>query len=291
MKVAIVGAGKMGRWFTRLFAGEGISVVVSDVDEEKLARVQSEFGVATADKSEAIKEADWVLIAVPVEDFEDVIKDISPFVSPEQAIMDVCSIKELPVRIMHDHVKTGVVLGTHPVFGPGAKSIQDQGLILTPTTTREKEFAEEFKKWLEKRGAKVFLMSPQEHDELMSAVLGLPHFIGLVVCDTLLNYSQFVQTKKVAGTTYKMLLTLAEAVASEKAEFYADLQMRLPKTEEIETMFWEKSQDWLDIVRKKDRVRFALKMKAIQMKLEKINRNYAKSYETMHALFDNVHLS
>ena len=290
MKVAIVGAGKMGRWFTKFFTEEGVSVVVSDIDEEKSAKIRNEFGVATANKADAIKEAEWVLIAVPVKDFEDVTREIRPYVRPEQIIMDICSIKEFPVRIMHDHLKTGVTLGTHPIFGPGAKNIRNQGFILTPTTTKEKEFADDFKKWLEKRGAEVFLMSPQEHDELMSVVLGLPHFIGLVVCDTLLSYSNFAQTKKVAGTTYKMLLTLAEAVASEKAEFYADLQMRLPKTEEIETLFWEKSQEWLDIVRKKDRVRFATKMKAIQTKLERIDPNYTKSYETMHELFDNVHL-
>ena len=290
MKVAIVGAGKMGRWFTKLFTEEGISVVVSDTDEEKLTKIKKEFGVTTANKAEAIRAADWVLISVPIKDFEDVAKEIQFHVRPDQVIMDICSIKEFPVRIMHDYVKTGVTLGTHPVFGPGAKSIRNQGFILTPTTTKEKRFAEDFKKWLEKRGAEVVLMSPGEHDELMSVVLGLPHFIGMVVCDTLLSYSIFTEAKKVAGTTYKMLLTLAEAVASEEPTFYADLQMRLPKTEEIETLFWEKSREWLDIVKKRDKVGFATKMKSIQMKLEKIDHNYTKSYETMHELFDNVHM-
>ena len=39
--------------------------------------------------------------------------------------------------------------------------------------------------WLEKEEAHVFVMTPKKHDELMSVVLGLPHFLGLVACETL----------------------------------------------------------------------------------------------------------
>jgi len=264
--------------------------VVSDVDKEKLSRIEDELGVTTADNVNAVKDADRVLISVPIENFEDVIREIHSYVRPDQVIMDVCSIKEFPVKMMHEYVKTGITLGTHPVFGPGAKSIKNQSFILTPTNTREKMFANDFKSWLEERKARVFLMSPRKHDELMSVVLGLPHFIAVVVCDILVDYANLAETRRVAGTTYKMLLTLAEAVASEEPKFYADLQMRLPKIEEIESLFCEKTTEWLNIVRKKDKLGFATKMKSIRMKLKKASPNYAKSYEIMHELFDNVHL-
>ncbi len=131
-------------------------------------------------------------------------------------------------------------------------------------------------------------MSPRKHDELMSVILGLPHFLGLVVCDTLLDYGNFLETKRVAGASYKILLTLAEAVASEETEFYAGLQMMLPEIEKIEDLFLEKSREWLDVVRRRDRSAFAEKMEIVKRRLGEVNPDYAKSYEVMHRLLETV---
>jgi len=287
MKVAIIGgAGKMGRWFTRFFVEEGVPVVVSDINKEKLLKIKDEFGVPITDNINAVKTADRVLISVPIGNFEDVVREIHSYIRPDQVIMDICSVKEFPVKIMHEFIKNGITLGTHPVFGPGVKSIRNQSFILTPTNAKEKVFAKDFKRWLEKRKANVSIMFPRKHDELMSVVLGLPHFIGIVVCDTLLSYTNLSETKKVAGTTYKMLLTLAEAVASEEPEFYASLQMRLPKIEKIENLFCEKSREWLSIVRQKNELAFATKMKFIKKKLRETNPSYTKSYEIMNKLLN-----
>jgi len=288
MKVAIIGAGKMGRWFTRFFLEEGDSVIVSSRSEEKLLKLREEFGVEIASNVGAVKKADRVLICVPIENFEDVVKEIHSHVRPDQVVMDICSVKEMPVKIMHKYIKAGVTLGTHPVFGPGVKSIKDQNFILTPTARKEEVFAEDFKGWLEERGANVFIMSPRRHDELMSVVLGLPHFLGLVVCDTLLDYGNFLETKRVAGASYRMLLTLAEAVASEENRFYASLQMMLPEVEKIEGLFLEKSREWLDVVRRRDKLAFANKMELVKRRLRKVNPDYAKSYEVMHRLLEAV---
>jgi len=288
MKVAIIGAGKMGRWFTRFFLEEGDSVVVSSRSKEKLLKLREEFGVEIASNVNAVRKADRVFICVPMENFEEVVKEIHPHVRPDQVVMDICSIKEIPVKIMRKYIKASVTLGTHPMFGPGAKSIRDQILILTPVDKKEEAFAENFKSWLKERGANVFVMSPRKHDELISVVLGLPHFLGLVVCDTLLKYKNFLETRKVAGTSYRMLLTLAEAVASEETNFYASLQMMLPMTENIESSFLENSREWLDIVSRRDRLAFANKMELVKKRLREVNPDFAKSYEVMHRLLETV---
>jgi len=288
MKVAIIGAGKMGRWFTKFFLEEGDSVIVSSRSEGKLLKIRDEFGVEITNNINAVKNADRILICVPIADFETVVKEIHSHVRSDQVVMDICSIKEIPVKIMHEYIKTGTTLGTHPVFGPGVKSIKNQNFILTPVDDKEKRFTENFKSWLEERQANVFIMSPRKHDELMSVVLGLPHFLGLVVCDTLLDYANFLETKRVAGASYKILLTLAEAVASEETGFYTSLQMNLPEIEKIEGLFFKKTGEWLDIVRRKDRSAFADRMKLVKTRLKEINPDYVKSYEVMHKLLDTI---
>jgi len=286
MKTAIIGAGKMGRWFTKFFLEEGDTVIVSGRSKEKLSKIRDDFEVKTADNINAVKNADRILICVPIENFEDLIKEIHSHIRPDHTVMDICSIKDAPVKIMHKYIKTGTILGTHPMFGPGVKSIKNQNFVLTPTNAKEKMFAKSFRNWLEKKGAKVFIMPPRKHDELMSVVLGLPHFLGLVVCDTLMNHHNFLETRKVSGASYKMLLTLAEAVASEEAEFYASLQMNLPEIDKVEGLFLEKAEEWLDLVKRKDKSAFVNKVKLVKSKLVEIVPDYTMSYEVMHRMLE-----
>ncbi len=270
MKVAIIGGtGKMGRWFTNFFLDEGMQVIVSGRSKEKLLKIKDELGVDIADNVNAVKSADRVLISVPIENFEEVVKEIRSHIRPDQVVMDICSVKEFPVKVMHEHIKTGTTLGTHPMFGPRADKIQNQNFILTPTNNKERRFANDFKSWLEEKQVNVSIMSPRKHDELMSAVLGLPHFIGIVVCDTLTNCVDLVETKRVAGPSYKLLLTLAETVVSQDPEFCASLQMNLPNVESVEGLFCEKSMEWFNAIRQKDKKALTDKMRVVKTKLEK----------------------
>lgn len=288
MKTAIIGAGKMGTWFTKFFLEEGYSVIVSDKDRGKLLKIENEFPVETADAPASVKNADIILVCVPIDDFEDVIKEIRSNVGSGQVIMDICSIKEPPVKIMHKHIKRGIVLGMHPVFGPGSTSVKNKNFILTPTSPEERKLAEDFKVWLEGKEAHVSIMSPRKHDELMSIVLGLPHFIGLVACDILLDQSTLSETRRVAGASYKMLLTLAEAVASEKADFYADLQLNLPSSEQIESLFIAKSEEWLKVIKNKNRLALISKIEDLKAKMIKIDPEYSNSYEAMYRMLEAV---
>jgi prephenate dehydrogenase len=286
MRIAVLGAGKMGVWFAKFFLAEGYSVVVADRKKEKLSKLKKELPVETADFAEAVENADRVLICVSISAFEETVKKISPAVRNGQIVMDICSIKDFPVKTMHQHLKSGLVLGIHPVFGPGSTTIENKTFVLTPTTREEEAFAADFKKWLETKKARVFVMSPQKHDELMSVVLGLPHFIGLVACDTLLEQSDYPETKDVAGTTYRMLFTLAEVAALENPELFASLQLSLPELEKLENSFIEKATEWLNLIKQKDRAAIASRMERLKAKLMKASGDYERSYEIMYKMLE-----
>ena len=288
MRIAIIGAGKMGRWFTRFFKDEGYSVVVSSRTRSKLEALRDEFGVELAGSNvEAVEGADWILLCVSLDGLEAVLKEIGSRIQSGQVVMDIGSIKEIPVNLLHKYVKKGITLGTHPVFGPGAKSLGGQNFVLTPVNEEERRFAAEFKGWLEERDAKVAVTSPRRHDELMSLVLGFPHFVGLVAGDTLMNNSDFVEAKQVGGASYKLLLTLAGAVAAEEPVFYSNLHMNLPEMEKIEGLFLEKVEEWLKLVRTKDCGGFGRKMEQVKKRLKELDPDYERYYRLMYWLLDD----
>ncbi len=290
MKVAIIGgSGKMGRWFANFLLKEGKEVIITGRNQKKLLEAKRQLGVeATTNNVEAVKSADTILISVPIDNFEEVVEQISPYMRPEQVIIDITSIKVFPVETMHKHIKAGLTLGTHPVFGPGAKGIANQNFVLTPTNKRERTLAQKVRGYLETRGAKVTLMSPQEHDEIMAVILGLAHFIAIVSADTLLSFDKLKQMEAISGITYKVLLTLVESVISEDPELYASLQMSLPNMVEIEKLFQKRGKIWADLVKNKDRQKFVKRMSVLRSRFEKVNPDFGKAYENMYKIVDGL---
>jgi prephenate dehydrogenase len=289
MRIAVVGAGKMGVWFAKFFQSKGYDVTLADRKKEKLAKLKNELQVDfTADFKQAVQDADQVFICVSISAFEEVVKTISPALHEGQVVMDICSIKETPVKTMHQYIKGATVLGTHPVFGPGSNGVKHKAYVLTPTNPKEREFAEKFKKWLEDEEAHVFIMTPQKHDELMSVVLGLPHFLGLVACETLLEQKNLPQTKQVAGTTYRMLFTLAEATALETPDLYAAVQTDLPEVRKLEETFMAKAQELLTLIKNKDQKAIVERLEQLKKKLASADSDFAQSYNVMYKMLEST---
>jgi len=284
-KVAIIGgSGKMGRWFARFLLGEGLQVIVAGRNRAKLEEAARELGCQSASNEEAVQQADAIILSVPIDSFETMAREIAPFVKPGQYVFDITSIKAHPVEIMHKYLSGCRVLGTHPMFGPGADGIAGQRFVLTPTDDGEESLAAQLRGYLEGRKASVAVMSPLEHDELMGIVLGLSHFIALVSADTLLSLGRLKEARAVSGTTYRLLLMLAEAVVSEDPDFYSSLQMSLPGLAKIEQIFLAKADSWLELVRHGDRENFARRMSYLKSKFSEEDPGFADAYKNVYRL-------
>jgi len=285
-KIAIIGgSGKMGRWFARELKEEGFSVVISGRNRERLSEAARELGVPFAsDNKDAVKDAGVILISVPIDSFEGVVKEISPLVKPGQIVVDFTSVKAMPVRVMHQYIKSGLILGMHPVFGPGAVSFSGHNFVLTPVDEREGALAAKVKEWLESRGANVSIMTAEEHDQMMSVVLGLAHFIAIVAADTLSGTGQLKELKAIGGITYRALLTLIESVISEDPELYAAIQMALPEMEQAHNIFLDRGRIWSDIVKNGNRAEFVTRMSALKKAFEESDAEFARAYENMYKL-------
>jgi prephenate dehydrogenase len=141
---------------------------------------------------------------------------------------------------------------------------------------------------LEAEEAHVFIMTPRKHDELMAVVLGLPHFLGLVACETLLEQKNLPETKKVAGTTYRMLFTLAEATALETPDLFASVQTNLANLGEVEDLFLAKAQELIALIKNKDQKAIIDRMEQLKKKLAVADSDFAKSYDVMYKMLQST---
>jgi prephenate dehydrogenase len=288
MRVAIIGgSGKMGRWFAEFLKHDGKEVIIYGRDEEKLRKAAGQIGVeASTDLSSAVKGADTVLLSVTINNFEQVARQLQPLIKPGQIVIDITSVKTSPVAAMQKYLGAASILGTHPVFGPGAKGIRNQNVVLTPASDKEAALAGRVKQFLEKSGARVSVMTPQEHDEMIAVILGLAHFIAIVSADTLLNFKHLKEMSAIAGPTYKVLLTLAESVLTEDPELYASIQMNLPRMPEIEEVFLKSSRTWAEMVQNKDTGAFVGRMNTLKNRIAEADPDFGKSYQAMYRILE-----
>lgn len=270
MKIAIIGgSGQMGEWFSRFFIANGHTVVISGRNRKKCMALGRKIGAVVAkDNVDAVKGADLVILSVLVEGMRPVLKEIGPYISDEQIVMDITSVKSLPVKMMHSHLKKGRILGTHPMFGPSAPS-KGQNFILTPTNAEERKTAKSISKLLKPGGFNMVMMPPSKHDEMIGIILSLTHFVGLVTAASWkeLRVERYIKT---GSTSFNFLFRFAKSVVDSNPELYSYLQMSVPSVNHAEGIFLKNAKKWSEMVRKRKRAEFVTNMNELSGYLNRL---------------------
>ncbi len=157
-KTVIIGnAGRMGRMLEQHAAEAGLDVTGIDqpLTDESLAQ--------------ALPGADMALLCVPARHLEEVTRKIAPFL-PEAAILsDITSVKEAPMKQMQKYWH-GPVVGTHPLFGPGAEPDQDLRVAIVPGKNASPEDAGRVAAFFQAPGFRTFQTSAEKHDQAMAKI-------------------------------------------------------------------------------------------------------------------------
>ncbi len=225
----IGGAGGMGRWFARFFKANGADVVIVD-RSERTGEIATELGVnyRTADilkdAVDEIGDMDILLLSVPIDLTVKAIERVCPVMRRGSLIMDVTSVKKVPVEMMARYTAEEVeILGTHPLFGPSAKSMEGQTIIFVP------ERVNRLYKWVYelfvRSGAKIEILSAEEHDRLMSVLQGLSHFVLITLGITLkeLNFDVGA-ARRFMSPMYEILIDFAGRILNQDPRLYALIQ-------------------------------------------------------------------
>lgn len=284
--VAVIGAaGRMGRWLCKLLVSEGFKVLANDVDINKLLELKDLIrGVEIHDLEGCVEGSDIILLSVPVESLEDVLKRIKPYVREDHIVIDICSIKKLPVDLMHKYLSRGVRLGSHPLFGPGALSLKGKKVVLTPTSNEEFRTSLDIIKWLEERGALGIVMDPLEHDLLMSKIMGISQAIGILVSmylsDNDLNTFEILSTP-----TYNLMTTYATAILAGNLNLYISLQKYLGVEKEL-SRFKLLIEDFITAIKEDPNI--INKLLRIREEFLKAGIDISKSYEIMYKVYEDL---
>jgi prephenate dehydrogenase len=179
--VGIVGVGLIGGSFALAlrqagFKGKIIGVSSPDTLRAALARGVVDEGLPLA---QAAQCCDFIYLAQPIERILTTINTIDPYVRPGTLITDAGSTKVAIVARAAEKILRGRFIGGHPMAGKESRGVESaeadlfrgRPYILTA-------FDAELAAWLERIGARVTVLPPDEHDRLVAWTSHLPQLIS-----------------------------------------------------------------------------------------------------------------
>ena len=196
-RIALIGFGLIGGSIARAAREQGLAkeIVTTARSAKSRARV-AELGVVdrvVETNIEAVRDADLVILCIPVGACGPVAAEIAPHLKPGVIVSDVGSVKASVVKDMAPHLPaTAHFVPAHPVAGT-ENSGPDSGFaelfinrwcILTPPEGVDANAVDRLRAFWAALGAKVEVMTPEHHDLVLAITSHLPHLIAYTIVGT-----------------------------------------------------------------------------------------------------------
>jgi prephenate dehydrogenase len=255
MKILILGAGKMGSFFTDVLSFDH-ETAVYEVDSKRMRFL---YNTLRFTKPEEIKDfrPDLVINCVSLNNTIDVFRQVIPYLSQDCIISDIASVK---TGLKEFYESTGMhYVSTHPMFGPtfanlGALSSENAIVINEGDYLGRVFFLDIYRRL----GLNVHEYSFEEHDEAMAYSLSVP-FVSTFV------FSAVMKKQDAPGTTFKRHLKIARGVLSEDETLLREILFN-PRTKTHVEGIRSELKELIQIIDNKDE-------KALSKYLEKIRKN------------------
>ncbi|MBI5886800.1 MAG: prephenate dehydrogenase/arogenate dehydrogenase family protein [Deltaproteobacteria bacterium] len=189
-KVAIIGVGLIGGSIAMALRSKGLCGHITGIGRtiENLVTAKK-LGVVdsfTQELEDGVKDADLVIVALPVKKTPEVIKRIGAYLKPGAIVTDVGSVKAAIIEAVEPALPQGVhFVGAHPIAGgeqsgvaaASAGLFQGHKCVITPTESTDKAALAAVKKIWQEAGAQVVMMDAEIHDWILASTSHLPHII------------------------------------------------------------------------------------------------------------------
>ncbi len=189
--ILIIGCGLLGSSVLRSIHKNKLAdkVYIYEKSKKNLSRIKNLKlpGKVVSTLKEAVTKSNFIIFCTPMSEYKNIIMKINNYISPNTLITDVGSSKIESLKIIKKFLKKGIAwTSSHPIAGSEVsgpqhgKSNMFEGrwCILIKEKNTIKKNLNSLKKFWEKIGSKVTIMSPEKHDKIFSITSHLPHLIA-----------------------------------------------------------------------------------------------------------------
>jgi cyclohexadieny/prephenate dehydrogenase len=195
--ISIIGCGLIGSSILRAIKSKNLAKEIKVFDHSKeVATYLKKENICvnvSNDIRQCVVNSDLVIIATPLSSYKEIILSIKDSLKINVILTDTGSVKKEVMKIMHNiNLKDIHWIPSHPIAGTEesgpkagqAEMFENRWCVISPPKDCAKEPVKSLKAFWEAIGSKVKIMTPEEHDKILSLTSHLPHAIAYNIVRT-----------------------------------------------------------------------------------------------------------
>ena len=209
--LTIIGFGAFGQLLARELASHARISVYDRSGTARAAARRAGFDVLGA---LCEVKADIVILAVALPAIDACLRELAPHLRRGQIVIDVCSVKEEPARLMRKHLPAHVeLLATHPMFGPQSarEGVAGRQIVLCPLRGRRWRRLAAFLS--QRLKLAVVVTTPEEHDRQAARTQGLVHLLAQA-------FATLGEPPKIRTRSFELMTEALEMVRHDAPEVF-----------------------------------------------------------------------
>ena len=241
MRILILGAGKMGSFFTDVLSFDH-EVAVYDIKPQNLRFMYNCLRFTSLDEIKEFRP-ELVINAATVKYTLDAFRQVLPVIPQDCIISDIASVKT-GLQEFYDNCGFRYV-STHPMFGPTFANLDqlstENAIIINEGDCLGMVF---FNDLYQRLGLNIFEYTFDEHDETVAYSLSIP-FVSTFV------FAAVMKHQDAPGTTFKRHMAIAKGVLNEDDYLLQEILFNPRTPKQVEGIRTELNE-LLDIISRKD---------------------------------------
>jgi cyclohexadieny/prephenate dehydrogenase len=198
--ISIIGCGLIGSSILRAVKKKNLAKEIKIFDNSRevasyLKKEELRTNVSN-DIRQCVSNSDLIIIATPLSSYKEIILSIKDTLKKNVILTDTGSVKKEVMKIVHNINLTDVHwIPSHPIAGTEesgpragqAGMFENRWCIISPPKNSAEQPVKKLKALWEAIGSKVKIMTPEEHDEILSLTSHLPHAIAYNIVRTVMG--------------------------------------------------------------------------------------------------------
>ncbi|GGA30889.1 prephenate/arogenate dehydrogenase family protein [Neptunicoccus cionae] len=190
-KVALIGLGLIAGSMAKAMRRAGLAgEIVGHARSAETRKTALEIGLVDAvfdTAAEAVKDADLVVLCVPVGVMGSIAQEIAPHLAQDATVSDVGSVKKAIIDAVQPHMPDHVhFIPAHPLAGTEhsgphagfADLFNNRWCLFTPLPETDRAYVDRLKQLWSEMGANVEEMDAEHHDLVLAVTSHTPHLIA-----------------------------------------------------------------------------------------------------------------
>jgi len=198
--ISIIGCGLIGSSILRAVKNKNLAKEIKIFDNSKevttYLKKENMCTNVSNDISQCVINSDLIIIATPLSSYKEIILSIKNSLKKNVILTDTGSVKKEVMKIIHNVNLTDIHwIPSHPIAGTEesgpragqAEMFENRWCIISPPKNCAEKPIKSLKAFWEKVGSKVKIMTPEDHDEILSLTSHLPHAIAYNIVRTVMG--------------------------------------------------------------------------------------------------------